>query len=301
MGQETDGLLHEVTENIYLLRGENGGRFPFPYSVVVTGGPNVLFDTGCGLRTLERLRERVNIDLVVNSHTHPDHFSGNHLFGGVELLVPEAFAGILADLEAMSVRLAGGGEPAEQWLFMVREILGHRPTEPTGTFVEGRVIEAGGYAFEAVHTPGHTADTYCFYDPVSRVLLSFDYDLTPFGPWYGHVESSLPETRASIEKLIGLEPGLVVSSHRMPLSAGIEEAFREYDAVIDRRTEVVLGMLEKGPATPEQLADLSPIYGLKPSFALYHYFESRLIEKHLELLVEEGLASTNESGTYSLP
>ncbi len=290
--------LEEVAGGLYLVKGENGGRFPFPHSVLVTGDRNVLFDTGCGIRTLQRLKERVSIDLVVNSHTHPDHFSGNHLFRGLELVVPEMFAGMLTDLEAMSVRLAGGGEPSRQWLFMVREILQHEPAAPTGTFTAGHVIEAGGYSFEAIHTPGHTADTYCFFDRGERILLSFDYDLTPFGPWYGHEESGLPETRASIERLIDLEPRLVVSSHRMPVSRGIEEAFRKYDRVIDRRSEKVLGMLQKGPATPEQLADLSPIYGLKTSFALYHYFESRLLEKHLELLVEEGLAARNESGTY---
>jgi len=292
-------LLEEVAPGLYLVKAENRGRFPFSHSVLVTGEQNVLFDTGSGVRVMERLRDTLRVDLVVNSHTHPDHFSGNHCFGGRELMVPEMFADILDDLDKMSVRLAGGGEPSAQWLFFVTEILQHRPTPPTATYAEGHVVEAGDYVFEAIHTPGHTADTYCFFDYDKRVLLSFDYDLTDFGPWYGHAESDLRQTRASIEKLIALEPRLVVSSHREPVKSGIEEAFRKYDRVVDVRTELILEMLAEGPATPEQLADKSPIYGLQPTFALYHYFESRLIEKHLEVMEEEGRVVKGEDGVYT--
>ncbi len=152
-------MLQEIAENLYFVKGENRGRFPFSHSILIRGECNVLFDTGSGVRVLERLKAEIPVDLVVNSHTHPDHFSGNHCFGGLELVVPELFADILGDLERMSVRLAEGGEPAAQWLFMVTEILQHEPTEPTGAYAEGWVVEAGGYAFEAIHTPGHTADT----------------------------------------------------------------------------------------------------------------------------------------------
>lgn len=293
-------LLEEVAPNLYLVKAENRGRFPFSYSVFVTGEQNVLFDTGSGVRVMERLRDLRPVDLVVNSHTHPDHFSGNHCFRGCELMVPKMFAHILDDLEKISVRLAGGGEPSAQWLFLVTEILQHQATPPTSTYSEGHAVEAGDYTFEAIHAPGHTADTYCFFDHEKRLLLSFDYDLTDFGPWYGHRESDLRQTRASIEKLIALEPRLVISSHRQPLTGGIEEAFRKYLLAIDMRTVVILEMLSEQPSTPEQLADRSPIYGLHPTFALYHYFESRLIEKHLEVMVEEGAVEKSENGTYSI-
>ncbi len=134
------------------------GGFPFPIPSWSTGERNVLFDTGCGPAACREVIERFPPGLVVNSHTHPDHFSGNGEFAACELRVPEMFAGVLPDLERMSERLAGGGEAAEQWLFMVREILGHRPVEPASTFRDGDTIDAGGLRFTAVHTPGHLAD-----------------------------------------------------------------------------------------------------------------------------------------------
>ncbi len=238
---------------------------------------------------------------MVNSHTHPDHFSGNGEFAACELRVPEMFAGVLPDLERMSERLAGGGEASEQWLFMVREILGHRPVEPASTFRDGDTIDAGGLRFTAVHTPGHLADHHCFFEEERGILLTFDIDLTPFGPWYGHEESDIGAFRASLARIRELRPGLIVSSHRPPVAAGIAEELASFEAVFDRRDLEVLDMLERGPSTPEALADSSPFYGLSGrTFALYHYFESRMLEKHLDRLVEEGRAARGEDGFYSL-
>jgi glyoxylase-like metal-dependent hydrolase (beta-lactamase superfamily II) len=295
-------MLEEICEGIYLVHGFNRGRFPFSHSILAAGERNVLFDTGCGPEACREAAERFPLDLVVNSHTHPDHFSGNGNFAGYKLKVPEMFGGMLADLSRMSVRLAGGGEAAGQWLFMVEEILGHRPVEPTSFFKDGDVIDCGGgLRFTAVHTPGHLADHFCFFEEQRGILLSFDIDLTPFGPWYGHVESDISTFRASLEKIAALQPRLVVSSHRPPVTSGIEGELSAFAAVFDRRARVVLELLERRPATPEMLADLSPFYGLQGrTFALYHYFESRMLEKHLDLLVDAGQASRDEKGIYSL-
>jgi glyoxylase-like metal-dependent hydrolase (beta-lactamase superfamily II) len=294
-------MIEQITQGLYLIHGANKGRFPWSHSILAAGDSTVLFDTGCGREAIEEAAERFPIDLVVNSHTHPDHFSGNHLLQGYELWVPDMFAPILADLEKMSVRLAGGGEPAREWLHLVREVLGHVPVPPTGTFKDGDVIDLGTMRFRAVHTPGHTADHYCFLEEERGILLSFDIDFTSFGPWYGHAECDLDQFCASLRCISELEPDIVVSSHRRPIREGIEEEIAAFDAVFVRRNEKILVMLENGPATPEELAELSPIYGVQGSaFALARYFEARMIEKHLELLGRRGLAEKLENGSHRL-
>ena len=294
-------MIEQITQGLYLIHGANKGRFPWSHSILAAGDSTVLFDTGCGREAIEEAAERFPIDLVVNSHTHPDHFSGNHLLQGYELWVPDMFAPILADLEKMSVRLAGGGEPAREWLHLVREVLEHVPVPPTGTFKDGDVIDLGTMRFRAVHTPGHTADHYCFLEEERGILLSFDIDFTSFGPWYGHAECDLDQFCASLRCISELEPDIVVSSHRRPIREGIEEEIAAFDAVFVRRNEKILVMLENGPATPEELAELSPIYGVQGSaFALARYFEARMIEKHLELLGRRGLAEKLENGSHRL-
>ncbi len=290
----------EIAEDLFLVEGPGKGRFPFSHSVLAAGERNVLFDTGCGGAALKALEESFDIDLVVNSHTHPDHFSGNGHIAGHELIVPEMFAGILADLEKMSLRLAGGGQASEQWLFMVTRLLEHVPTAPTGTYRDGDIIDTGALRFEAVHTPGHTADHFCFFESRRRILLSFDFDLTAFGPWYGHAESDLEALLDSLAKVREMEPAMVVSSHREPVTQNIEEQFRAYEDVVHRRDEVLLGFIGKDPVTPEAIADSSPIYELErgQSFALYHYFESRMVEKHLGLLEKKGIVESAGPGLF---
>lgn len=230
MAPEKRMSVEEVAENLYLVPGANKGRFPFSHSILATGERNVLFDTGSGGRELEELKAEFPVDLVVNSHTHPDHFSGNGHFKGFELIVPEMFAGILADLDSMSVRLAGGGEAAEQWLFMVTRFLDHEPTVPTGTFRDGDVIDTGA----------------------------------------------------------------------QPITSSIEEKLRAYEDIVRLRGEAILSCIGREPTTPERIADVSPIYGFQASqqSALFHYFESRMIEKHLERLVLAGTVERYEEGCF---
>ncbi len=296
-------MIRELRGNIHLVLGANAGQFPFSHSVLVTGKRNVLFDTGCGREACHEVLRRYELAMVVNSHTHPDHFSGNHRFPGTPLVVPEQFAAMLPDLPRMSRRLAGGGEAAEQWMFMVQELLQHEPREPGHVFGEGEVIDTGALQFEAIHTPGHLQDHFCFFEREEGILLSFDLDLCAFGPWYGHAESDLPELRASLRKLRELHPRSVISSHLSePLEGedAIQAAFGEYEAVIDRRQQQLMQLLPQEGATPEELAGSSPIYGLRPErvFALYHYFESRMIEKHLEAAEGRDLLSRDAVGRY---
>ncbi len=296
-------MIREIRGNIHLVAGANAGQFPFSHSVLVTGRRNVLFDTGCGRDACHAVLRRYELSMVVNSHTHPDHFSGNHRFPGTPLVVPEQFAAMLPDLPRMSRRLAGGGEAAEQWMFMVRELLEHQPREPGHVYGEGEVIDTGALQFEAIHTPGHLEDHFCFFERDEGTLLSFDMDLSPFGPWYGHAESDLPALRESLRKLRELHPRTVISSHLAePLEGeeSIQAAFEEYEAVIDRREQQLMELLPEEGSTPEELAISSPIYRLRPAqgFTLYHYFESRMIEKHLEIAETKGLLSRDAVGRY---
>ncbi len=292
-------MIEEIAKGLYLVNGANGGRFPWCHSVLAVGDHTVLFDTGCGVEAAWEVERCFPVEVVVNSHTHIDHFSGNHLFAGRELRVPEMFADILPDLEKMSIRLAGGGEPAREWLRLARVILSHEPVPPTGTFREGDLVDVGTARYCALHTPGHTSDHFCFWDEERGILLSFDIDLTRFGPWYGHVECDLGQFRASLKRILSLKPKVVVSSHRKPVRENIEEEIKKFAAVLDERDRLILELLESGSATPEELAKSSPIYGVRDSgFALAHYFEARMIENHLEDLEKRGLVKKLEDGSY---
>jgi len=294
------GEMIQVEGPLWLLAGENRGNFPCCNGVVIKdGGVTALLDPGCGPSVLEPLAASGQVDMVLNSHTHPDHCSGNHFFSGAEILIPHAAWDFGGSKLKLSERLAEPGELAKTWREFVTRAMGFEDFEPTGSFVPGQEIKIGSTILEVIPTPGHTADHCCFWLPQHGILLSADIDLTPFGPFYGHRESSLVQVRASVEKVRGLRPRVLVSAHRMPLSQGLDQAMDEYLSVLDQRERKILKLLDQEMSIPE-LVEASPIYGgHKSRPALTRYWEGRMIADHLDLLESRELIQATATGYRS--
>jgi len=281
-------VLEKVCGNIYLVRGDGNGRFPHSFSVLILDERNVLVDSGCGIEHLKEIRREWRVDLVINSHTHPDHSAGNWVFEDVPIYVPREGFATSGRLQALAERFV---EPniTEYWINFVKENMNIKECIPTVSYSEGDVFRFGETTLVALHTPGHTSDHYCFYEPHERVLLSFDYDFTPFGPWYGHRESSIDETRRSIERIRSLKPRIVVSGHKGIVRENIEGEFNKFLGRIDERETRILKLLEEGK-TIDQLVEEAPIYGSFPyAEPLLRYWEKVMIEKHLEELMRRGI------------
>jgi len=280
-----------VTDGLFQVVGRHQGRFPSSHSFLVLDDLTALIDTGCGLELLERIREVYRLDLIINSHGHPDHSSGNWLFPDVPLHAPMEGADSHGMLVPLSHRLAGNGPLAERWRQWVGDTMGFRDRAPTAFYEHGHVFDFGNLKLQAIHTPGHTRDHYCFFEPERKILLSSDIDVTPFGPWYGHRESSLADFRKSIDLVRALEPKILASSHLDVLEDGIDEALDRYARVFDQRNGAILNLLN-GSASLTELVDSAPIYGRHPyAPELLRYWEGLMIELHLEELAERGLVT----------
>jgi len=205
----------QVVPGLYLIQGESQGRFPFAHSLLIEGETRALIDTGVGIQRLQRLRDRIPLDCVIASHSHPDHTAGNWLFDGLPLYAPRQAADTLGRLVPLSRRFVDPAPLRPAWRGFMRKTLGFRDAPPTHTFDDGHVFDFGRLKLTAVHTPGHVIDHYCFFEPTHGVLLSFDIDLTSFGPWYGHRESDIEQFKTSIRRVMALQPQVIVSSHKM--------------------------------------------------------------------------------------
>ncbi|MCB2192484.1 MAG: MBL fold metallo-hydrolase [Deltaproteobacteria bacterium] len=291
------GEMIQVQGPVWLLVGQKRGNFPFCHGVVIKDqGVTALLDPGCGPLVLEPLAASGGVDLVINSHTHPDHCAGNHFFVGSEILIPQAAWEFGGSKVKLSERLAEPGHLAAIWREFVTRSMGFEDFQPTGNFVPGQEIKIGSTVLEVVGTPGHTADHCCFWLPQHGILLSADIDLTSFGPFYGHRESSLEQVRASVEIARGLRPRLLVSAHRMPLSQDLDQAMDKYLSVLDKRDQSILKFLSEERSVPE-MVEASPIYGGHNSRPdLTRYWEGRMIQKHLNLLETKGLVQATADG-----
>lgn len=278
--------LEPIIDHVFLVPGENNGRFPQSHSILVLGSETVLIDTGCGIETLNRLKTEHRVSLVINSHTHPDHSAGNWVFRGTPIIVPREGFATSGNIPALAKRLTNA-QLAPYWERFVRETLGFRDCPPTDSYREGHVFRLDEVTLQAIATPGHTKDHYCFFEPTHGMLLSFDYDMTSF-PWYGHRESSLSAFRASIRRLKALGARIVVSSHRGILTEHLDAEFDAFSQRLDERSEKILALLTTEQTIP-QLVKQAPIYGRFPYAApLLRYWEAQMINKHLKELMASG-------------
>ncbi len=284
----------EITEHITLIKGRNHGRFPFSHSVLVEDDITALIDTGCGIENLNQLKKKV--DIVINSHSHPDHTAGNWLFSGIPLKVPKEEVDFNSNIRKLSERYTEKGELSRMWRDFVSHRMSFQNALPTETFFDTDVLDFGDTALEAVHTPGHTLGHYCFFEKREKILLSFDIDFTRFGPWYGHRESDITQFKTSIEKVRALKPEIVVSSHTGIIKEDIEKRFEQFTNVFSERNQRILWFLGQ-EKTLEEIVDEALIYrdfSFHP--VLLKYWEEMMIRKHLKILIDKGLVMKTQKG-----
>ena len=166
-----------------------------------------------------------DVHTVVVTHSHPDHFGGAMRLqyeAGADIVTHESFRTMfdkaeLADQEdsgtldmnspedraaAMERYFAkptpwGGrrsGPPAE-FLERIRESPGpmgaiFTTPQPTRSLVDGQTIKLARREWVAMHTPGHTYDHLCLYDPEFGVVLTGDHVLPSITP---HISGLAPE------------------------------------------------------------------------------------------------------------
>ena len=288
--------LQRLSNNLYLVQGTNNGRFPFSHSILIVNNQKeaVLIDTGCGIEQLNQLKEQYHIYRIINSHSHPDHTAGNWLFqDDVESIeVPLQGFNTSGDIFALSERFTEPGEIAKKWRNYFPKIMGMRDCKPTHSFDEKSDFNFGDVTLLPIHTPGHTIDHYAFYEPNKKILFSFDIDLTSFGPWYGHRESSIPEFKDSIERLKELDIKILVSSHRSLVTDRIYEQLDSFYQIFDERAKKLYTLLNKGIIKIDQLIEQKPIYGNFPyAEPVMRFWEGEMIKKHIEELQQQGKLS----------
>ena len=155
--QEIEGIV-----KIKLARSLLGRPFYFTTAYWVDG---LLIDTGCAHTQEEFLAavEDLGVERVVNTHSHEDHFGANGALQaqrGVEILAHAEALPILADPRLLRL------QPYR------RIFWGYPP--PSIAHPVGEVVETPHHRFQVIHTPGHSPDHICLYEPEEGWLFSGD-------------------------------------------------------------------------------------------------------------------------------
>jgi glyoxylase-like metal-dependent hydrolase (beta-lactamase superfamily II) len=180
------------------------------------------------------------------------------------------------------------GPPLPRRLMIRALRLLFRPPEPTERVHHGERLRLAGRDWFAVHTPGHTVDHLCLWDPEEGLLLCGDHVLptiTPHVSGVGQGADSLKSYLATLDLVAGLDGvrlGLPAHGHPFDDVPGRVASIKEHHA--ERMELLRQAAAAIGPAT---VADLS-----REVFPKRHWgvmAESETFA-HLEHMVHAGLA-----------
>jgi glyoxylase-like metal-dependent hydrolase (beta-lactamase superfamily II) len=275
---------------VRLIPGNNNGKYPYSHSLFIEEA-GIIIDPASDREVLQDLRDRGKVSAVWLSHFHEDHFGMIDIFDGLPIWISERDAPPMA---SMSVFLdwygIDGVEARDYWQRFMEEQFRYSPRKPSRFFQDGEVVDLGSEQVEVIPTPGHTPGNLSFLFRQAEILFIGDYDLTPFGPWYGDRYSSIEETIASIHRLREIPAKLWLTSHE----AGVFTSppgplWNRYEGIIFERERKLLAFLKK-QRTLQEIRNAWICYG-KPREpkAFFEFAEGALIGKHLDYLLKRGL------------
>ena len=293
-------LLRRLEGDVYFVPGEGKGGFPSCHGFLLMGKETVLIDAGMAEATIREIDREKRIDILLITHSHPDHIRHGYLLQDRRILMPLETPDSITDLRLLGERFMGNLDDGILWARFVHDEFGVRALRlPDGRFGDGDVLTIGGAELEAIHAPGHLDDHYCFLERKTGTLITTDIDLTFFGPWCGNPEADLRTFRESIKKVMAVSYRRACSSHKEPIEGDATNVFETYLAGFERQKRMILELCHS-PITLDAIASRSPFF--KDSLSekiIQGLFEKRMASNYLTLLVQEGLV-TESSGVYQV-
>jgi glyoxylase-like metal-dependent hydrolase (beta-lactamase superfamily II) len=125
----------------------------------------LVVDTGCAytVRELESALQGSTVDRIVNTHSHEDHVAGN------AVLQAKFRADVLAHPEAVPFL----ADPRSRRLRPYQLVMWGYPA-PSKASAIASVLETRHLSFQVIHTPGHSPDHVCLYEPERGWLFTGD-------------------------------------------------------------------------------------------------------------------------------
>ena len=294
---------------------------PTPYAVgpvnayLILAEPLTLIDAGINTSDAESaLRANLaeadvtleDIERVLVTHAHPDHFGLVHLFqesGGAEVFFPakemprmrsrQIFIDIGRLLMEAGMPLALLEQMNEQRKSGPRVKIDHEALIP---LTDGDTFEvsSGGVSSEllALHMPGHTGGHMVFLEPASRTLFAGDQLLPDVSPnpliepsldIPGERRRSLREYLDSLERMAAMDLSLAYPGHGAPIDDPPALITSTIEHHLKRKVEVANRLGDDG-RTPYELSQ-----ELYPNVTGYDIFLAvSEVVAHLDLVVEDG-------------
>ena len=278
-----------LADNFYCLTAPNKSRFPYCNGFLLLGAETILIDAGLDLETLMAIDREKSIDMVLFTHSHPDHILNWHLFQDRIIAMPEETPPAITDLHQLGYRFMGSEDKGAYWAELIGNGLGIKPfRKPDRRFKDGDIIDSPPFRLRAIHAPGHLSDHYCFFEETSGTLITGDIDFSGFGPFYGQPECDIDLFIESIENIMTLPYRQVCASHREPITSDATPLFEKFIDGFHRHGQAICDLMPQ-PTHLDTLIEQSPIYrDQMPDKVFQHTFEKGMIVKNLRWMARAG-------------
>jgi glyoxylase-like metal-dependent hydrolase (beta-lactamase superfamily II) len=285
-------------KNILFVNGARDGKYPYSNSLLIE---DILIDTGISSRLLRKLKRIYPINIVLLSHWHEDHTSGNRLLPNVKFFIHPKDKFLVENVNKFNEFYGILNTPAELESELFMEGLKLENTDIDEIIENGDVIKVGDtYKVKIIHTPGHTAGHCAFLELNSKIAFLADIDLTNF-VFYAGIDSNLIEFEESLDKLGKLSIKTAVTGHKGIFEGEkvIKEELSKYKQIIDKRDHRILSYFSE--TEPIGVMDL------KKNNLIYKYYSSQfkeyeiiaemiMIQKHFDKFLENRLIEQKKNG-----
>jgi glyoxylase-like metal-dependent hydrolase (beta-lactamase superfamily II) len=287
----------KITDHVFVVIG---GSFPKCNTVVILADEVVVIDPGCAVEDLRRFlfaHDMVfsDIDTIILSHIHPDHITHTmrlHRLSNCRIAANEITAPLFDEKEEMK-RFLGfdKGNPVRKlWEQLVDQKM-------YGALEEGRVDEVlrngdkfnlGSITLKMLYTPGHLPDHMCIEILEPNLIFGSDIDLTEFGPYYGHPNSSISDFRSSIQMLKQADYEGLISGHlKDPLVVDYRDKLTAFYRQFELREDLVLSAILAGAKSVPEIT-MNPIIYPSLTHPVFMQFERWMVEHHVASLIAGG-------------
>jgi len=287
------GQVEEVAPGVRRLLANNPGPFTFKGTVsyIVGRGQVAVIDPGPAdenhIRALLDAVRGETVTHILVTHTHRDHSPAT------PRIKAATGATVFAEGPHRAARPLHIGETNRL------DASGDRDFRPDVALVDGQVVAGNGFTFEAVATPGHTANHMAFALREAAILFSGDHVMAWSTTIVAPPDGAMSDYMASLHKLARRPEAVYFPGHGGAVRdapAYVQHCVRHREG----REASILHRLEKNPT------DIPTIVR-----AVYIGLDPRLtgaaalsVLAHLEDLVARGVVATDGppsiSGTYRL-
>ncbi|MDQ7783730.1 MAG: MBL fold metallo-hydrolase [Desulfomonilaceae bacterium] len=179
----------------------------------------LMVDTGCvfTIRELVDALDGLEVATIVNTHSHEDHTAAN------SALQAKYGAEILAHTDALPIL----ADPRLKPLRPYQHVMWGRPPSSKGSPIPP-YLETTRYRFQVIHTPGHSADHICLFEPDQGWLFVGDAYVGGFDRSL-RADYNIWQIIDSLKKLAWLKPAVLFPGSGTVRSNAYEELASKID------------------------------------------------------------------------